>query len=211
MREDVENMGKRIGYLRVSTPEQKLDRQLQGLESLCDELFVEQVSAVTHYRPVFEGVLARLRSGDALVVWDLDRAFRSVIDAITVADRLRARGVEFQIINLQVDTSTATGMFVYTIMSAAAEYERRYLVQRTKEGLAAARKRGSRLGRPPKLSQEQLAAARARLTVPGQTKAAVASDYGIAPWTLTRALRREFSMNDVTDASQNLGAPDQSR
>lgn len=102
-------MGKRIGYLRVSTQEQKLDRQFHGLDGLCDELCVEQVSAVTRHRPVFEAVLAKLQSGDALVVWDLDRAFRSVIDAITVADRLGARGIAFEIVNLRIDTSTATG------------------------------------------------------------------------------------------------------
>lgn len=190
-------MGKRIGYLRVSTPEQKLDRQFHGLEGLCDELFVEQVSAVTRHRPVFQAVLAGLRSGDALVVWDLDRAFRSVIDAITVADRLRARGVEFQIVNLQVDTSTATGMFIYTVMSAAAEYERRYLVQRTKEGLAAARSRGKRLGRPPKLSADDLRKARFRIETRREKVKTVAADFDVKPWTLTRALRRQGGISPL--------------
>lgn len=183
-------MGKRIGYLRVSTQDQKLDRQLHGLEGLCDELYVEQVSAVTHHRPVFESVLAGLRSGDTLVVWDLDRAFRSVIDAITVADRLRARGVAFQIVNLQVDTSTPTGMFIYTIMSAAAEYERRYLVQRTKEGIAAARASGKRLGRPPKLTAADLRQARFRIEHRHEKIKVVAADYNVEPWSLSRALRR---------------------
>lgn len=183
-------MGKRIGYLRVSTPDQKLDRQFHGLEELCDKLVVEQISAATPHRPVFEAVLEELRSGDVLVVWDLDRAFRSVIDAITVADRLRARGVEFQIINLQVDTSTPTGMFIYTIMSAAAEYERRYLVQRTKEGIAAARAHGKRLGRPPKLSATDLRQARFRIEQGQEKIKVVAADYNVKPWSLSRALRR---------------------
>ena len=183
-------MGKRIGYLRVSTQDQKLDRQFHGLEGLCDELFVEQVSAVTRHRPVFEAVLARLRSGDALVVWDLDRAFRSVIDAITIADRLRSRGVVFEIINLKVDTSTPAGMLIYTIMSAAAEYERRYLVQRTMEGIAAARAQGKRLGRPPKLSAADLRQARFRIEQRHEKIKVVAADYNVEPWSLSRALRR---------------------
>ncbi len=175
----------------MSTQDQKLDRQFCGLEGLCDELFVEKVSAVTRHRPVFEAALAKLQSGDALVVWDLDRAFRSVIDAITVADRLRARGVTFEIINFQVDTATAEGMFVYTVMSAVAEYERRHLIQRTKEGLAAARREGKRLGRPPKLSPDQLCIARFRIEAQREAIKLVASDFGLKPWSLSRALRRD--------------------
>lgn len=182
-------MRKRIGYLRVSTQEQRPDRQIYGLEHICDELHIERISAVTRHRPVYERVLGCLLPGDTLVVWDLDRAFRSVVDAVTEAERLRARGIDFQIANLQVDTATPAGMLVYTVMSAFAEFERRTLVQRTKEGLAAARKRGARLGRPPKLNGDQLAAVRLRL--PHETLAAIALDYDVAPWTLTRALRRE--------------------
>jgi len=182
-------MGKRIGYLRVSTPEQKLDRQFHGLDGLCDELFVERISAVKH-RPIFEAVLARLGAGDTLVVYDLDRAFRSAVDAITVADRLRAQGVDFRIVNLQVDTSTATGMFVYSVWSAAIEYERRHLIERTREGLAAARARGKRLGRPPKLSAADLHRARFRIEQRKEKIKAVAADYDVEPWSLSRALRR---------------------
>ena len=77
-------------------------------------------------------------------VWDLDRAFRSVVDALTEAEKLRQRGIHFRIASLHIDTSTPAGIFVYTMMSALAEFERRTLSQRTREGLAAARKRGER-------------------------------------------------------------------
>jgi DNA invertase Pin-like site-specific DNA recombinase len=125
----------KVGYLRVSTQEQRPDRQVDGLRSRCDRLFIEAVSAVRRNRPVYEAVIEDLRPGDTLVVWDLDRAFRSVIDAVTEAERLRAKGIEFEIANLQVDTATPAGMLVYTVMSAFAEFERRTLIQRTKEGL----------------------------------------------------------------------------
>jgi DNA invertase Pin-like site-specific DNA recombinase len=95
----------KVGYLRVSTQEQRPDRQVDGLQSRCDRLFVETVSAVRRNRPVYEAVIEDLRPGDTLVVWDLDRAFRSVIDAVTEAERLRAKGIEFEIANLQIDTS----------------------------------------------------------------------------------------------------------
>lgn len=185
-------MGKRIGYLRVSTPDQKLDRQIQGLDGLCDELFFEHVSAVKRRRPVFETVLAKLTNGDTLVVWDIDRAFRSVVDAVTEADKLHARGIQFHIVNLRVDTATAQGMYVYTLMSAHAEYELRHLRQRTKEGLAAARERGRQLGRPPKLSAAELRQARFRIEQRHEKIKVVAADYNVEPWSLSRALRREL-------------------
>lgn len=100
---------RKIAYLRVSTAEQRPDRQIDGLKGLCDELHIETISAVSRRRPVYEVVLARLNSGDMLVVWDLDRAFRSVVDALTEVERLRARGVDLYIANLSIDTSTPTG------------------------------------------------------------------------------------------------------
>jgi len=178
-----------IGYLRVSTAEQRPDRQIDGLKMICDELNIEKLSAVSPHRPVYERVIASLRQGDMLVVWDLDRAFRSVIDALSEAEKLRARGVHFRIANLSIDTSTPAGIFVYTMMSALAEFERRMLSQRTKEGLAAARQRGKRLGRPPKLTPEQLSDARMRVCA-GESTRSVAEDFHVAPWTLSRALKR---------------------
>lgn len=180
----------KIGYLRVSTQEQCPDRQIDGLRGRCDHLCLETLSAVSPRRPVYESVIDRLQCGDTLVVWDLDRAFRSVLDAITQAERLQKKGVEFEIANLQIDTATPAGMLIYTIMSAFAEFERRLLAQRTREGLAAARLRGARLGRPPKLDQTQLDHARLRLLSHDVTTASLARELGVAPWTLTRSLRR---------------------
>lgn len=187
--------GKKVGYLRVSTHEQRPDRQIDGLSALCDELHFETLSATSRRRPVYEAVIARLKRGDTLVVWDLDRAFRSVIDAVTEAENLQQNGIEFHIVNLQIDTATPAGMLVYVVMSAIAEFERRQLSQRTLEGLAAARRRGARLGRPPKLSAEQLAAAKLRLSSTPETMTSIASEYGVAPWSLTRALRRQENLH----------------
>ena len=181
--------GRAVGYLRVSTAEQRPDRQIDGLRMICDELHIETLSAVSPRRPVYEQVIAALRSGDMLVVWDLDRAFRSVVDALGEAEKLRKRGVHFRIATLSIDTSTAAGIFVYTMMSALAEFERRTLSQRTKEGLEAARQRGARLGRPPKVTDEQLQRANGRIAA-GERISTIAADLGVAPWTLSRALKR---------------------
>jgi DNA invertase Pin-like site-specific DNA recombinase len=184
---------KKIAYIRVSTPDQRYDRQVLGLQSLCDELHIETLSACNAKRPVYEHVLKRLKSGDMLVVWDLDRAFRSAIDALTEAEKLRARGIHFQIANLNIDTSTPAGFFMYTMVSALAEFERRTLSQRTKEGLAAARQRGARIGRPPMLSDKQLRRARHRIETEQLSISRVAGEMGVPKWTLARSLRRQAS------------------
>ena len=181
---------KKIAYIRVSTPEQRHDRQVEGLKAVCDELHVETLSATAAKRPVYDAVLDMLMPGDMLVVWDLDRAFRSVVDALTEAEKLRSRGVHFQIANLNIDTSTPAGIFVYTMLSALAEFERRTLSQRTKEGLEAARRRGARIGRPPVMNESQVRQARDLIEKHGMTKAGVARRMGVQRWTLTRSLER---------------------
>jgi len=180
---------KKIAYLRVSTPDQSPDRQIDGLREICDELHIEFLSACSESRPVFDRVIASLEPGDMLVVWDLDRAFRSVVDALTEGEKLRQRGVHFRIANLNIDTSTPAGIFVYTMVSALAEFERRTLSQRTREGLAAARRRGKRIGRPRSLSEEQIDEARQRLAA-GETTSRIAAEMRVARWTLGRSLRR---------------------
>src|SRR5690554_1417064 len=82
---------KRIAYLRVSTAEQRPDRQIEGLKDLADELHIETLSAVARRRPVYEHVTARLQAGDMLVIWALDRAYRSAKDALNEIDALRER------------------------------------------------------------------------------------------------------------------------
>lgn len=159
---------------------------------ICDELHIETLSAAARLRPVYGRVMRRLRPGDVFVIWDLDRAYRSAKDALCELDRLRARGVDFLIANLHLDTTTPHGRLVYCIMGGLAEYERATLSQRTREGLAAARRRGKRLGRPPKLDSAQLLEASQRLLA-GRAVASVAGDFGVAGWTLTRALRRQMN------------------
>lgn len=189
---------KKIAYIRVSTPEQRHDRQIDGLRGICDELHIETLSAFSARRPVYEAALKRLEAGDMLVVWDLDRAFRSVVDALTEAEKLKARGVHFQIATLSIDTSTPAGIFVYTMLSALAEFERRTLSQRTKEGMAAARKNGARIGRPRLLSDAQLRKARREIESGGKTAARVAREMDVPHWTLSRSLRRQAKAEQAT-------------
>ena len=183
---------RKIGYLRVSTSEQKPDRQIDGLKGLCDEYYVEVLSAVSRKRPVYENVVKRLGPGDALVVWALDRAFRTVADAFSELDALRARGVRFHIATLQIDTETADGRYHYGLLSLNAQHEREKLIERTKEGLAAARRRGVKLGRRPKLSDVQLFEAHCRIAAGTASPGKIAKEHGMAPWSITRAINRSL-------------------
>ncbi len=179
----------RIGYIRVSTRAQLTDRQTKALESECDTLRVEYVSAVAGERPVFETVMMELNEGDTFVVLDLDRAFRSSIDAMLTADALRGRGVKMRILSLPIDTTTAEGELFYTMVAAFANFERRIISRRTKEGLEAARRRGVVLGRPCILTPEQIRAAHQKLTF-GATYAELAAKLGVSRQTLQRAFQR---------------------
>lgn len=179
-----------IGYLRVSTEDQSVNRQIDALEAVCDRIYIEKYSARNQNRPVFQRLLTSLKAGDTLAVTSIDRAFRSTVDAIDRVEELKARGITFRILNLAVDTGTADGLFAYTVVAAVATHERMRISERTIQGLKAARKRGKRLGRPPKLAKWQLRAAAARLRDSDDSMATVAAHFGVAAWTLSRALRR---------------------
>ena len=176
----------KIGYLRVSTEDQNEDRQIDGLVALCDEMHVEKLSAVAQCRPIFEAVLAKLKKGDTLVVWSLDRAFRSTVEAIQQAEDLRKREIEFQIVNLGADTSSADGMLIFTVIAAMAEHERKRLSERTKQGLEAARNRGVKLGPKRKMTDRQVRNAAEKLKAGSISVASLAKGYGVHPWTLRR-------------------------
>lgn len=180
----------KIGYLRVSTEEQRPDRQVDALTPICDELHIEKLSAVAKRRPVYEKIINSLNSGDIFVIWDLDRAYRSAKDALNELDNLRERGIEIQIASLHIDTSTPHGMLIYTFVSGLAEFERRLLSERTKQGLAAARKRGQRLEPPLKMTNEQVLDAKQKTETKEASVAEMAVLNGVHPSTIVRSIKR---------------------
>lgn len=177
--------------MRVSTSEQRPDRQIDGLKGYYDELHLETVSAISKRRPIYTQIMRRLRRGDVFVIWDLDRAYRSTQDALNEIDKLNKRGIGIHIASMSIDTTSPFGKLLYIFISALAEFERDLLSQRTKEGLEAARKRGKHLGRPPTLSKRQLHNAARRLANYGESFETVGKRYGVSGWTLSRALTRE--------------------
>ena len=111
---------------------------------------------------------------------------------MTELDKLTERGIAIQIVSMQIDTATPHGKLLYTFISGLAEFERQLLSQRTKQGLEAARRRGKRLGRRPKMTKQQIRAAKRCLDQKEESIADVAARYDVHPWTLTRSIRRLF-------------------
>jgi DNA invertase Pin-like site-specific DNA recombinase len=137
-----------IGYARISTAEgvQVLDRQLDALTLAgCERVFEDRASGAKADRPGLAACLDFLRTGDVLVVLDLDRLGRLAGELITLIDQLAARGIAFRALNAPMDTTTPTGRAFLQIQAAFAEMERNVIRQRVTEGLAAARARGTRL------------------------------------------------------------------
>ena len=147
-----------FGYARVSTQSQNLDRQLDALHGFgvpADRLFVEKISGTTKERPELIKLQQFLRDGDLLVIESLSRLGRSTKDLLTIIDHFEKQGVQVVSIKEQIDTRTPTGKLLTTVLMAMCQFERDIIVQRTQEGLAAARARGRNGGRPP-LSQAQI-------------------------------------------------------
>jgi len=178
-----------IGYARVSTEEQNLDLQLQALHDAgCAKIFKDRgVSGTVSVRCGLDQTLKAAKPGDVLVVWKLDRLGRSLPHLIDTITALRDRDVGFLSLQEQIDTTSAGGRFYLHILAALAEFEREMIRDRTKAGMAAAKKRGVRLGRPPKLSPDQVALALSMLGK-GHTRTAVAEYLDVNILTLRRAL-----------------------
>ena len=146
-----------IGYARVSTHDQTLALQKDALEKAgCDRIFTDTVSGTKVERKGLSEALSHLRSGDALVVWRLDRLGRSLRHLIDTITELHERGVGFKSLQENIDTTTSGGKLVFHIFGALAEFEREIIRERTQAGLASARSRGKVGGRPKALTAKEV-------------------------------------------------------
>ncbi len=145
-----------IGYARVSTHDQNLDLQLDALTAVgCEKVFTDTATGSTQVRTGFNDMQAALRSGDAVVVWRLDRLGRSLKHLVEFVNELESFGIGFMSLTESIDTTTPGGKLVFHIFAALAEFERNIIVERTKAGLVSARARGKTGGRKKKLSKSQ--------------------------------------------------------
>jgi DNA invertase Pin-like site-specific DNA recombinase len=140
-----------IGYARVSTEGQCLDRQIDQLKKYgIDELFTEKMTGTKANRPELDKVRLVARKGDTIVIESLSRLGRSTKDLLNLIGEFNDKGIKIVSLKENIDTTTATGKLITTLLSAICEFERDTIVNRTKEGLQAARARGRNGGRPKK-------------------------------------------------------------
>ncbi|PYE88055.1 recombinase family protein [Phyllobacterium leguminum] len=187
-----------LGYARISTSEQNLDLQIAALQAACcDQILTDEgFSGADFSRPGLAKVLRALHRGDTLVVWRIDRLGRSLFELLKLIRDLNERGVEFRSLSENLDTSTSAGRLLLHVLASMAEFERSLISERTKAGMAAARARGSRIGRRPAMTPEQLIAAKAAIEGDRRSAAKVAGEYNIHPCTLLRLLKHAVPLRE---------------
>ena len=137
----------RVGYIRVSTEHQNTDRQEDSLEAMnVEQLFIEKVSGKDRKRPELKKMLDVVQDGDVVVVHELSRLGRSVTDLYDIAKELKEKGVGLESLKENIDLSCATGNLTFGILAVMAQFERELLLERQREGIAAARARGKTWG-----------------------------------------------------------------
>lgn len=138
-----------VGYIRVSSSGQNVDRQTDAMNSKgIEKMFMDKLSGKDTKRPGLEAMLAFVREGDTVFVASFDRLARSLSDLLAIVERFRKQGIRLVSLKEAVDTSTASGKLQLALFGAIGEFERSIIAERRDEGIASARARGKQFGRP---------------------------------------------------------------
>ena len=169
-----------VGYARVSTKEQNYEMQIQALRNAgCEKIFSEKESGNSDDRREFKKTLTFLREGDTLIVWKLDRLGRSISQSSRVLETLKEKKVSVVSLIENIDTRTIFGEWLFYFASIFAEMERNSIIERTKAGIKFAREQGVRIGRPPKMTEDNIEIIRELLKA-GWTVKKIAEKLGIS-------------------------------
>lgn len=179
-------MMSRVAYVRVSTAEQNEARQREALASRdIEKWFIEKVSAKDTDRPEYQRMLDWVREGDTIYIHDLSRIARSTKDLLDLLDTLETKGVALVSDKESIDTGTATGKLIITVIAAINEFERANLLERQREGIAIAKRQGKYKGRKA-VAVPDLPRHYERYQRREVSKAALARELGISRPTLDR-------------------------
>lgn len=187
-----------IGYVRVSTADQTNAHQIDELIKFGvdpRDIFEDKASGKNMARPGWQACWRDIREGDILVVYSIDRLGRDLIEVVQTVRDLHEKGADLKVISMDLDTRTPTGKLVFAVVAAMAQWERELIVERTRNGLAAARARGKTGGRTPTLTDQQVLDAMARIQA-GEKAAVVAKEYGVsrqAIYKRAKDMREEIS------------------
>ena len=195
-----------VGYARVSTEDQRLDLQCDAFALAgCHRAFEDRASGVRADRPGLAAALSHLRRGDTLVVWRLDRLGRTTHQLVSLLERFERDGIRLRSLQDGIDPASVLGRAMLQIGAVFAEMERNLLRERTRAGLAAARARGRRGGRKPRLSVDGLDTARRLMADPMLSMEEIASRIGVGRTTLYRALGRASTARTADVAGAGNG------
>jgi DNA invertase Pin-like site-specific DNA recombinase len=183
----------RVGYIRVSAVDQNTVRQLDGVD--VERTFIDKASGKDSARPKLAEMLAFVRDGDTVIVHSMDRLARNLDDLRLIVRGLTGKGVRVEFVKESLtftgeDSPMAT--LLLSVMGAFAEFERALILERQREGIAAAKARGVYTGRKPALTAEQAAQLRERAAA-GEPKSALATEFGISRETVYNYLRADVA------------------
>jgi DNA invertase Pin-like site-specific DNA recombinase len=141
-----------LGYARVSTQDQNLERQIDQLQQLsCERIFQEKITGTKKERPQLDMLFDQLRTGDIIVVTELTRLSRSIKDLFALVDTIHLKGANLKSLKEPwLDTTTPQGKLLFAIFAGVSQFERDLISERTREAISSARARGRKGGRPPK-------------------------------------------------------------
>lgn len=178
-----------LGYARVSTKDQNLDGQCDALTAVgAERIFADTITGTARVRPELDRLLSELRAGDVVVVTKYDRLARSLKDLLEIVDVIQAKGAGFRSLAEDIDTTSPAGRLVFHVFASIAQFERERIVERTKEGLAAARKRGRVGGRPPALTTAQKVEVKRMRDLELRTIPEIAELFNVSTKTIRRVV-----------------------
>lgn len=183
-----------IGYERVSTDDQNLALQHDALQAVgCEKIFSDKMSGAKVDRPGLKEAFEFARKGDTIVVWRLDRLGRSLKDLMVLVEVLEQRAIGFRSLQESIDTTSSGGRLIFHMFGALAEFERNLMRERTQAGLQAARARGRKGGRLPKLTPQQIDVGRSLAADPKRSVSSICKHLGISRPTYYRYINLKQS------------------
>ena len=199
-----------LGYARVSTDGQDLTSQRAELHAAgCSRIYAEKITGTRRDRPELARLLDHLRPGDVVTVARLDRLARSTRDLLDIAERIQAAGAGLRsLAEPWADTTTPAGRMVLTVFAGIAEFERSLIIDRTRSGREAAKRRGVKFGPRPTLTPAQIAHARELIDQGGRTVKEAAALLGVHRSTLYRALERSEEVSQAEARRRGAFAED---
>lgn len=193
-------MPKTIFYARVSTRDQKLDLQIDAAKRIgvpTAQIYIETASGARHDRPMLANAISALEPGDTLACYKLDRIGRSLVHVSKLLAELEERGVHFRTVDDGLSTQGSTGKLILHVLGAVAQFERDLILERTRAGLAAARKHGKRLGPPVKWQPSMATRAKELMAKDGLNGEEAARVLGVSKRTLYRGLRAARDHDEI--------------